>query len=356
MWTWPARLFALAVALWGGALFLGFTFDDGGMESGFAAAMTTIAGFLWVVAFLVVPAAVLTLVAALFRRFGAMNTPHGSGAPGPKGDWTWGHNLAVLAMTIWLFVMFFVWVGTSTGGGGLDGPCSGRWATERGGGLSGNCERDIETWPPLSQRVVIHSAEGHFERVYPSTVAWLLITSMTLFPLAAWPAARWLTAGGERSPRPPLRPLAWLAGGAVGLGLLYSVFVDEETSRPLNASELAAAERAELAAAARANRSVAERAAGVDEPPAIATTRVRGEDVSVVVASSAAVGGQGSTSCAAGDVTGLGLWTCATALRDGAVVSSQVTITADGSYAVTVTDRSGIERPFRGCCVTVTPG
>jgi hypothetical protein len=333
MWTWPKRLWLLGGVLLFGGLAIGGVFDGVNDEKGIVGAVLLVAGVMYLTSFLVLPLALLFTLAAFFNR------------PGEPRHWVWRGRFSLLAYLGWLTVCLFIWMASHLGAGGLDGPCFGQWASERGA-TEGSCAVKLAQWPPVSSRVVINGPEGHFERLYPGTVGLIVIVSIALVPLALWPLARWLTSD-PRGGAPPIRPALWLVGSAVGLSLLASIFIDEDVSRPLNAQE-----RAERNQRAEASREVAEASPSSTEPQATATS-VSPRAVATTISNEVGISPQ-ATRCATA-ASGLGLWTCATTTPDAAVLASRVTVHSDGSFRGVYVDRHGVERAIGGCCLRVGP-
>lgn len=65
---WIGRLFLLGLALFFGGLALGYGFDDGGRQVGFAEAMTTIAVVMYLASWVLLPLAALLFLAALIPK------------------------------------------------------------------------------------------------------------------------------------------------------------------------------------------------------------------------------------------------------------------------------------------------
>lgn len=65
---WVVRLFLLDLALFCGGLALGFGFDDGGKQVGFAEAMTTLAAAMYLGALLLLPISILLFLAVLIPK------------------------------------------------------------------------------------------------------------------------------------------------------------------------------------------------------------------------------------------------------------------------------------------------
>jgi hypothetical protein len=65
--SWIGRFFLISIALFFGALALGYGFDDGGQETGLADALTTLAAWMYLTSILVFVAAFYLWLAANFR-------------------------------------------------------------------------------------------------------------------------------------------------------------------------------------------------------------------------------------------------------------------------------------------------
>lgn len=146
------------------ALALGFGFDDGGEETGFAAAMTQLAAVLYVIPFLALAFALLLFLAARMpplRSFFDRPLP-----------WI----LLGLLYCGWLVVVpANAWFTGWSDGGGRDGPClSGNWVREARAQMQADQAWEVkvsshdESWPPSTRCVVDGPQRTRREGVPPS--------------------------------------------------------------------------------------------------------------------------------------------------------------------------------------------
>jgi uncharacterized membrane protein len=120
---WVRRLFLVGLILFCGGLALGFGFDEGGEEVGFADAMTSIAGVMYLTSLVTFPVTVLLFLAMLM--------------PKPMRPGQGRSNRLVLGAiyALWLIVPLAVLVGVRSDSCMANGSCNEWGGGQRSGGL-----------------------------------------------------------------------------------------------------------------------------------------------------------------------------------------------------------------------------
>lgn len=180
---WVRRTSLFSLGLFFGGLGLGFGFEDGGRETGLAEALTTIGGYMYLLS---LPAFGFTFLLLL-----TVWMP----APAPPSRRRLHRVILGLLYGVWLIVPALALLSANAGGGGIDGaPCGmpAGWAADHSGPGS-TLQVEYLDWPPLSHRCIVDGPEGHFEQVFPTTGAWLVVFALVLLPPTLFRLARWLT-------------------------------------------------------------------------------------------------------------------------------------------------------------------
>ncbi len=131
----------------------------------------------------VMPAAVVVGLAKLFSR------------PASPSARRWRIGLAALAYCVWLIVPLTVWAMGWTGGGGMDGPCDGLWASSVAEVGPFRCEVRLAAWPPLGNTATVASGGEVHQKTFPGVITYVVVAALAALPAAQWTAARRVLRG-----------------------------------------------------------------------------------------------------------------------------------------------------------------